>query len=89
MLNFIKRNREWLASKGDGELQREYPIHIEAREAELVVLEAVRNLGGENWDVFHRKRVPRPDSHRSKGEIDIIAVGERVILAVEVKNWNG
>ncbi len=89
MLNFIKRNREWLASKGDGELQREYPIHIKAREAELVVLEAVRNLGGENWDVFHRKRVPRPDSHRSKGEIDIIAVGERVILAVEVKNWNG
>ena len=89
MLRFINRNREWLASKLDGELQREYPSTIKAREAELAVLEALRNLGGENWDVFHRKRVPRPDSHRSKGEIDVIAVGDRAVLAIEVKNWKG
>ena len=89
MLSFIKRNKEWLASRVDGELQREYPSNIKAREAELAVLEAVRNLGGEDWEVFHRKRVPRPDSHRSKGEIDVIAVGERAVLAIEVKNWKG
>ncbi|MEC8874131.1 MAG: nuclease-related domain-containing protein, partial [Candidatus Thermoplasmatota archaeon] len=89
MLSFIKRNREWLSSRVDGELQREHPSNTKAREAELAVLEAARNLGGENWDVFHRKRVPRPDSHRSKGEIDVIAVGERAVLAIEVKNWKG
>ena len=89
MLKFINRNRKWLASKLDGELQREYPSNTKAREAELAVLEAVRNLGGEDWEVFHRKRVPRPDSHRSKGEIDVIAVGESAVLAIEVKNWKG
>ena len=89
MLRFINRNRGWLASKLDGELQREHPSNIKSREAELAMLEAARNLGGENWDVFHRKRVPRPDSHRSKGEIDVIAVGERAVLAIEVKNWKG
>jgi len=89
VLRFINRNREWLASKLDGELQREYPSNTKAREAELAVLEAVRNLGGEDWEVFHRKRVPRPDSHRSKGEIDVIAVGESAVLAIEVKNWKG
>ena len=89
MLRFIHRNREWLVSKLDGEQQSEYPSNTKAREAELTVLEAVRNLGGEDWEVFHRKRVPRPDSHRSKGEIDVIAIGERAVLAIEVKNWKG
>ena len=88
MLNF-RSNLDWLAVKREGEEMSETPSDTRGKQGELGVIEAVRNLGGEDWDVFHRRRVPRLDSHRGKGEIDVIAVGERAVLAVEAKTWRG
>ena len=89
MLNFFKKNREWLNSRKTGHLKSDYESTIRGREAEIKVLRALQNLGDGEWNLFHRKRIPRPDSHRGKGEIDIIAVGVKAVLAVEVKNWSG
>ena len=89
MLNFFKKNREWLNSRKMGHSKSERRHIIRGREAEITVLQALQNLGDGEWNLFHRKRIPRPDSHRGKGEIDIIAVGVEAVLAVEVKNWNG
>ncbi len=88
MLNF-RSNLDWLAEKREGEEKSEMPSDTRGRQGELEALKAVRNLGGEDWDVFHRRRVPRLESHRGKGEVDIIAVGDRGVLAIEVKTWRG
>ena len=89
MISFFIRNREWLRSLEDGLGIKPSVREVYSREAELRVARSLRRLGGEHWDVYHRVRVPNPDSIRGKGEIDVIAVGKRAVLAVEVKNWVG
>ena len=89
VLKYFKKNLEWLNSRKKSHSKGEYESTIRGREAEIKVLEALQNLGDGEWNLFHRKRIPRPESHRGKGEIDIIAVGVNAVLAIEVKNWSG
>ena len=89
MLSKLRRNAEWISSHRES-LGKKPRLREEFSErAEIKVLEALRVLGGEEWDVYHRVRVPMLDTIRGKGEIDLIAVGSKCVLAVEVKNWVG
>ena len=89
MLSILRRNEEWISSHRES-MGKMPSIREEFSErAETRVLESLRGLGGEEWDVYHRVRVPMLDTIRGKGEIDLIAVGSKCVLAVEVKNWVG
>ena len=89
MLSILRRNAEWISSHRES-LGKKPRLREEFSErAEIKVLDALRVLGGEEWDVYHRVRVPMLDTIRGKGEIDLIAVGSKCVLAVEVKNWVG
>ena len=34
-------------------------------------------------------RIPDPDRHRGSGEVDVIAITDRAVILLEVKNWGG
>ena len=89
MISRLKRNAGWFSEYQES-LKRSPSIREEFSEkAETRVLGSLKSLGGEDWDVYHRVRVPMLDTIRGKGEIDLIAVGKRCLIAVEVKNWVG
>ena len=89
MISRLRKNSEWFSQYQES-LTRTPSLREEFSEkAETRVLDSLKSLGGEKWDVYHRVRVPMLDTVRGKGEIDLIAVGKRCVIAVEVKNWVG
>ena len=89
MISRLRRNSGWFSDYQEA-LTRHPSVREEFSEkAEIRVMDSLKALGGEEWDVYPRVRVPMLDTFRGKGEIDLIAVGTRCVIAVEVKNWVG
>lgn len=89
MMSILRRNMEWQSEHRELLRKKPNPREELSEKAEIRASDSIRRLGGEYWEIYHRVRVPMLDTIRGKGEIDIIAVGRRCVLAVEVKNWIG
>ena len=89
MISRIRKNIQWSSSFLSSMGRKPSPREQLSEKAENRVAQEIRRLGGEDWDVYLRVRVPILDTPRGKGEIDVVAVGSRAVLAVEVKNWVG
>jgi Holliday junction resolvase-like predicted endonuclease len=83
----LQRWRWWRTTKNARSAAQEHR-ELVAWKAEHAVAAAVRNLPGTR-SVHLERRVPNPDRSRGAGEVDVIAVTERALLVIEVKNWAG
>ena len=59
-----------------------------AKKAELRVLKKVKK-NDLTIATFHQKRIPNVNKIRGFGEVDVIAVTQKAVFAMEVKNWTG
>ena len=59
-----------------------------AKKAELRVLKKVEK-NDLTIATFHQKRIPNVNKIRGFGEVDVIAVTQKAVFAIEVKNWTG
>ena len=59
-----------------------------AKKAELRVLKKVKK-NDLTIATFHQKRIPNVNKIRGFGEVDVIAVTQKAVFAIEVKNWTG
>ena len=77
--NKVTKSRKLVPTNGQDEA---------AKKAELRVLKKVKknNL---TIATFHQKRIPNVNKIRGFGEVDVIAVTQKAVFAIEVKNWTG
>ena len=60
----------------------------DAKNAELRVLKKVAK-NKQTIATFYQKRVPNVNKIRGFGEVDVIAITQKAVFAIEVKNWTG
>lgn len=77
--NNVTKSRKLVPTNGQDEA---------AKKAELRVLKKV-NKNGLTIATFHQKRIPNVNKIRGFGEVDVIAVTQKAVFAIEVKNWTG
>lgn len=59
-----------------------------AKNAELRVLKKIAK-NKQTIATFYQKRVPNVNKIRGFGEVDVIAITQKAVFAIEVKNWTG
>ncbi len=59
-----------------------------AKKAELRVLKKVKK-NDLTIATFHQKRIPNVNKIRGFGEVDVVAITQKAVFAIEVKNWTG
>ncbi len=86
-VSLLQRWRWWTSTKKARSAAQDHR-ELVAWKAEHAVAAAVRHLPGTRC-VYLERRVPNPDRSHGAGEVDVIAVTERAVLVIEVKNWAG
>lgn len=77
--NKVTKSRKLVPANGQDEA---------AKKAELRVLKKVKK-NDLTIATFHQKRIPNVNKIRGFGEVDVIAVTQKAVFAIEVKNWTG
>ena len=85
----LRSNYRWLKAARGGLLEHPDHARVNSERAESRVAGAVSHLAPGGWTVHRMVRIPNPDTHRGKGEVDVLAVCRRAVLVIEVKSYSG
>jgi len=85
----LRSNYRWLKAAREGLLEDPDWARVNSERAEARVAGAVSRLAPGGWTIHRMVRIPNPDTHRGKGEVDVLAVCRRAVLVIEVKSYSG
>ena len=85
----LRSNYRWLKTAREGLLEHPDHARVNSERAEVRVADAVSRLAPGGWTIHRMVRIPNPDTHRGKGEVDVLAVCRRAVLVIEVKSYSG
>ena len=86
-MGLLANHRWWRSTKAARAVKQEHR-EVVAWKAEHAVGAATKGVAGVR-SVHLELRIPDPDRPHGAGEVDVIALTDRAVVLLEVKNWSG